>query len=53
MGIVLNVLALLAIICICLAGVAGVSYLAARRRDTAPGIEKTTAPRTDGRNTES
>lgn len=53
MEIALNLFALLAIICICLAGVAGVSYLAARRHDNATGIEETTTPRTDGRNTES
>jgi len=53
MDIVLNLLALLAIICICLAGVAGVSYLASRRRDNATGIEETVTPRTDGRNNKS
>jgi hypothetical protein len=52
MDIVTNLLALLAIICICLAGVAGAAYLAARRESTF-SLEDTATDRTDGRNTES
>ena len=53
MDIVLNLLTLLAIVCVCLAGAAGVSYLVSRRRDNESGIEETNTPRTDGRNNKS
>lgn len=52
MAILTNLLALVAIICICLAGAAGAGCLAARRRDVTPN-NKTTADPNDGRNTES
>lgn len=52
MAILTNLLALVAIICICLAGAAGAGYLAARRRGLTPN-NRTTSDRTDGRNTES
>ena len=52
MAILTNLLALVAIICVCLAGAAGAGYLAAHRPDLPPN-DKTTSDRIDGRNTES
>ncbi|MEN2742678.1 hypothetical protein ABCS02_33300 [Microbacterium sp. X-17] len=53
MDLVNTLLGLLAIICLCLAGIAASGYLAAKRLNDAPANEPTTPDRTDERNTES